>query len=219
MIPGVRMITAQTPFGNVLFSDVSDTYTQKTARDIEALNYEREVGDIVLAGDYDRFVDVGAAFGYFSLMAASTKPREKVIAFEPHPLRYAYLWWNTKNNPTITIRNDLVGHRSVDVWTTNNINGLLGREVGSRVPDGHEHTYELLGDWIPSEIKTLIKIDVEGYEVGVIESSDPEHRYEHNWLIEIHTNLVSEEEVLSHFSGRTIEILLERDNTKNVYIH
>lgn len=214
MISGVRMVTAQSPFGDVLFSEVSDSYTEHTAREMESGRYEKEVGAIIQAEKYDYFLDVGAAFGYFSLMAA--KNCGYVIAFEPHPIRFGYLWWNTRTVREILPVNSFVGFPQ-ETWVTNNPNGLMGRKVGTRVGSAYEGSFEILQDYALS-YKTLIKVDVEGFELDVVESASEKQREEDRWLIEVHTNLVDEQEVTNHFAGRNIETILERDTTKTIFV-
>jgi FkbM family methyltransferase len=44
------------------------------------------------------FFDVGANYGYYSLMLASRCENHHVVAFEPHPKNLQYLRWNTSMN-------------------------------------------------------------------------------------------------------------------------
>lgn len=55
------------------------------------------------------FVDVGAHYGYFTLLAAQlVKEQGKVIAYEASPKSFALLQSNTKQLPQIDIRNEAV---------------------------------------------------------------------------------------------------------------
>lgn len=115
------------------------------------------------------FLDIGASFGYFSRLIATTFPDAKVEAFEPHPMMAAILALNTWE----------FGER-VRVWPTalGSYRGSMGLTIAEhnigdiRVREG-QGTYESvapvtpLDDLVAGRID-LVKIDVQGFETDVL---------------------------------------------------
>ncbi|GAX82272.1 hypothetical protein CEUSTIGMA_g9701.t1 [Chlamydomonas eustigma] len=128
-------------------------------------------------------LDVGANFGYFTLMAAMYGCR--VIAWEPVPLFRAYLHHGIAlNNLThlVTLRNAAISDNSSRVnvgipkdgtyWglaSVNNLN-LMANEVKSIVSADVENLDKIVLDSV-EPLVLLLKVDVEGYEPQVLNSA------------------------------------------------
>ena len=125
------------------------------------------------------FVDIGANLGIFSLRIAERFRDTKVLSFEPNPTIAALLRENAARNglaPRLEVREMALGDR--DVATRLNI--VPGDSGVSSVTDA-------LGAGEPIEMRRLateisledwkriavIKIDVEGYELGVFQAAEP----------------------------------------------
>lgn len=207
-----------TPYGELLFSEVSDSYAMKVGADMERGEYEKEVAKVILEQKCDHFIDVGAAFGYFTLLASTKGVR--VTAFEAHPLRFGYLHWNTNHCSGVRIIPAFVGYPEDDVYMTSNPSGLIGKKVGSRIQTNFSFPRVKLSSHVnPKEI-TLIKVDVEGFEKEVIETLDKSWCLIPNikWIIEIHTNLVNTDDILKPFAGRRVDSILQRGSTHTVFV-
>jgi FkbM family methyltransferase len=142
---------------------------------VHALRHLLEPGDI--------FIDVGANIGYLSAVAADrVGPSGRVVAFEPVPIYAACVRRLASENPQLQI--DVVmkavgeeeGRADIDVSSIGNIG--WNTMVRGLMPDSHraesiqvdvirlDRTLDALGVKTP----TLIKIDVEGYELSVLKS-------------------------------------------------
>lgn len=118
----------------------------------------------------DRFVDVGANVGSYTVLAAGAR-RAEVIAVEPHPQAHARLLDNVRLNrleSRVRVENAAVGATpgriaiSSDLDTTNHVLSEHERAAGLEVP--MITLDEIAGDWGPF----ALKIDVEGYESEVL---------------------------------------------------
>lgn len=222
--------TADIPdVGELVFSEVSDAYAEKTAKAFESFEYESFVIDKLRSLDYDIFIDIGAAFGYFSLIAASLG--KEVLAVEPHPIRFGYLWWNTNKVENIEILPYFVGTvNNRELFTTNDIGGLYGMKVGTRVPSKFTPQTILLSDLyykvgftdIVTDESLLIKIDVEGFEEYILLYDDYIKDMLENsnvkWIIEIHPNLADIDKILELFKNHTQELIWDREGGTKTYL-
>jgi FkbM family methyltransferase len=123
--------------------------------------------------------DVGANLGYFSaVMAEAVGAGGEVAAFEPMPSTFRRLEATQRWNTLKSMRafNLAIGDHSgtVPVWHTRSSSALASmsyREAGSRQ---HEVALETLDNLVAEGIvrpPTLIKIDVEGHELGVLQGA------------------------------------------------
>lgn len=125
-------------------------------------------------------VDVGAAFGDFTVLAARQAPNGRVLAFEPFPSSYALLVENLERNhvrnvlPTqaaVTakereVRLDFSGMEPLAVKSGPEVNRSAGEPVPSVTL---EHIVASSG----SERIDLLKIDCEGCEYEILLESPP----------------------------------------------
>jgi len=141
--------------------------------------HEKDELDIIakLMTDADILLDVGANSGIFSCLAASLG--KQVIAFEPMPATLAILLKNIKANKFTQVVEIL----PVAVGEGLEILPFFGRGQGaSLVPGWGKHRAfdhilvpsisldQLLADRLKG-LRIVIKIDVEGYEIGVLKGA------------------------------------------------
>lgn len=147
------------------------------------------------------FVDVGAHFGYFTLIAADiVGPEGRVIAFEPDPRNADILEANAAATGTGTWVE--VVRRAVGAEDTSTA-FMFGHDVLSRVPASRQapeagSIRQVCLDDYNLSTGAVIKVDVEGAEMGVLLGSRSHLAAKRTtWIIEIHGSDL-EEAVLSH---------------------
>lgn len=118
----------------------------------------------------DVFVDVGANVGVYTLLAASLTD-VKVYAFEPVARTYERLAANVKRNrlsDRVTASRTAVGAIDGVVTVTNTL-GPMNRVAG---PGEESESVAIVRlDGIVTDPPALIKIDVEGYELSVLQGA------------------------------------------------
>lgn len=162
----VLMMLDETDVRSVPFSVLADGY------------YEPFQSDILLelGKNSERFLDIGANMGFYSLALAIENPNLSVISFEPQPDVYQIMIENIELNglqERIKLFNMGLGHQVEEL--TMYIPSFTGTG-GASFRNLHEDEGEAREIKIPVEpldaIETnlvdLIKIDVEGFELNVI---------------------------------------------------
>ena len=180
----MKIETAHTPFGDMVFYTTHEK-AHKFRNHFEQNTWEPDVAHIIANHPAFLFVDVGAGFGYYSLMAGDNSWR-RVVAVEPHPIRYGMMVWNLRNLLDYTTHNTAVGTSAYFD---------LHEPVHMGYPEGRHYLTPLTGylplsRLIDSYSKALVKIDVEGAEVAVIKSLGNLDNYHGRveFIIEYHTN-------------------------------
>jgi len=109
-------------------------------------------------------VDVGANIGYYTLLAA--KIAKKVYAFEPDKEAFEILKKNVEGNhlKNVVLFNKAVGSENKKVGVVRNKNNF----GDSRVVKGNDIECVRLDEVIKEKVD-LVKIDVQGYEIEVLE--------------------------------------------------
>lgn len=199
--------TTRTPFGDLLFAEVSEGYSVVVGKEMVSGKYEASVVSTILNHPARVFVDVGAAFGYFTLAAASAG--KSVVAFEPHPIRYGLLRWNTRGIPHVSVRESFVSDVLLRISRSTHPAGLLGNQVGTRVPFESNDVRVIALDQVDELLmgSTLIKIDVEGFELNVLNSLSAERRAGCDFIVEVHTDSVSVKDVFEALPEHTPSLL------------
>jgi FkbM family methyltransferase len=148
--------------------------------------FEKYFVDILETEDYTGFIDIGAAWGYFTIVAANHC--EGVAAFEPFLPRYEILKENIENLKldNVIISKNCIGTGKKELFVGGN---MVGPKTGVRQKSVKVEWADLgsLLDIAEPDEKIIIKIDVEGNEPDVIESAGNLEQYlNHIFLIERH---------------------------------
>jgi FkbM family methyltransferase len=115
-------------------------------------------------------VDVGANIGFITVRAARTASR--VIAIEPHPIRFRYLERNVALNglSNVTCMNCAVGaaEGEIDLYDVDPTLGPRPLDVSATPGRGRRYRVPLRTIDSLVEEAELVKVDVEGYEAEVL---------------------------------------------------
>ena len=131
---------------------------------------------------FKTIIDVGANRGQFSLLMAGLSPDADIIAFEPLIAAYKKLFQMTRGLPKVRAINSAIGEERammlMNVSKRADSSSLLpigAAQVRIFPGTGHDHQEDVqlapLSDFIgPKEISSpsLLKIDVQGYEINVL---------------------------------------------------
>lgn len=170
-------------------------------------DYQAHITKMIESRKYDTFVDVGAYIGFFSQIA--THHCSNIIAYEAHPFYYGILLLNMRFYMNVSCRYRFVSMEG-DVPKMNGIKALVPYE--GTFPYNIE-VVSLDSEWgygIPES--TLIKLDVEGNELKVLEGSKEilKKPFVH-WIIDIHTQYgIKVEEILEYFPQRQITMFSQK---------
>ena len=127
------------------------------------------------------FFDIGANYGFFTFMMASRHPSLDVYAFEPHPVTFARLDGIRRSNALTRVRTFNIGLGNEPALLTLHPGvSDAGHSTFLNHPELHDGIDQVLvrpfDDWrydqglaLPSRPSWIAKIDVEGFEVSVIE--------------------------------------------------
>jgi FkbM family methyltransferase len=126
-----------------------------------------------LAASFDTALDVGAHVGAVTLYLARKFAR--VIAFEAVPSTFEFLERNTDGVPNVTAMNIAIGPSEGDVYLSHYPqHGQLSHVTGSEEPSETARIGPIPARTIDSmdlPDVSFIKIDVEGYELPVLEGA------------------------------------------------
>jgi FkbM family methyltransferase len=194
------------------YGKIKMNITSRYKKEHEEMFFEREFIAYLENESYDIFIDVGAAWGYFSIPASHYC--EKVYAFEPQAMRLALLMENIQNleRTNIVVDSKCVGTGKLSLFVNKGSRGMVGPKHRTRTTkaDVDWITLKKILDKSPDK-KIVVKIDVEGAELDVIESAGNLKDYPNVvWLIERHqrgTYGYSEEELMRKmhpFKGKLV---------------
>lgn len=173
------------------------------------LTYQGYITKLLETKEYDVFLDVGAYVGLFSQVAAHNC--KVVFAYEAHPFYYGILLTNMR-----FYHNVMCNY----VFVTSGIDYIIDvpkmdESILGLVVKGSEKEYNIsttsLDEEInpPEDMKTLIKLDVEGHELDVLKGSEELLKKPHvHWIIDVHVNRgITSEDVLEFFKNRKITMI------------
>lgn len=142
--------------------------------------WEPEVGSLIINSlrPGDTFIDVGSNIGFHTVTAAQARPRCKVVSIEPLPSTHDKLAENISRNRLDNVRAvrtciaEASGTTDLRVPWEGNVGGATTRELTTCSEVATVETAPLSSVLTDDEIRTarIIKIDVEGVEIQVIES-------------------------------------------------
>jgi FkbM family methyltransferase len=145
-----------------------------------AAGYGRAMDYLKSRSGHPLVLDLGGNIGLFSLLAASTLPTGRVIAFEPGPPNYRLFDINRLANPAFTDRIELrkeavAGRTRTMEWTFDEANpggSSLYASSGARFAVQIRAFAEVM-DSLPGQV-ALAKIDIEGAEYELLAESPQE---------------------------------------------
>lgn len=141
------------------------------------IEYEKLTSRLVKAyvKDNSIFVDVGAHYGFFTLLVANECKPEKIFSFEPVPVNYEILLKNIELNQLVNIEarqeavSDEVGKKLLEISEASDNCGFYGHTNAKTINQIQVDTVildDILAQFIDKDI--FIKIDVEGAELSVL---------------------------------------------------
>jgi FkbM family methyltransferase len=195
--------------------------------------YEDFTSDLLLnfIKDDMLFIDVGAHYGYYTLLVGTSHPNCKIIAFEPVPENYEILRRNIELNQL----KNVVAYR----LAVSNTNGFKNLHISENSGHCSFHEHPLTKDLRDIEVETVcldnflknipkvptvIKIDTEGHEICVLEGMEDILRYTKNikLLVEFNPRCLSKagyepQDLLRKISQFGFDIYFIYDDERVIY--
>lgn len=145
-------------------------------------------------------IDIGANWGFLTLVFAKTLafPNGKVFSFEPHPTIFKYLSLAVKKNNLNKIISPfqlVVGNKTSDIIL--NIFPTTSNALGNSIKKIKIGQITLDDFFINERTIDLIKIDVDGYELAVLEGAR-EIIKKHRPICIVETN--GEKQIIQYFN-------------------
>lgn len=165
--------------------------------------YEKPVGDLLkkLLRPGNTFVDVGANIGYFSLLASGNFPRGRIISLEPVSKSFEALKANIALNKINNIEAFNIAAGKTEETSTIYLAGDDNTGMSSlHQPENYSGQTEMVKvtrlDQLAVDLKLeqidVIKIDVEGYELAVLEGmKEVMEKFRPHILLELNPHTLS----------------------------
>jgi FkbM family methyltransferase len=161
------------------------TFNQGWKQVIGRLLYEPFATDIIDKLSFSTFLDVGAAFGYYSHYVKGRYPDVEVVAVECDHLRFGCLL--RTSNGSFACRHLAIGTTAPELTSPGNL-------VSSHVRGDQPLLYcplatleSLINHQYPPDRKTLVKLDIEGTEFEALLNSPKLAEHSNiSWIIEAH---------------------------------
>lgn len=136
-------------------------------------SHDRDVLNVIDSLSFDKFLDIGAAFGYYSHYVNFQRPDVPVQAFEPEPFRFACLSTTTGN---FTRDRRKVG-RAETIYNSDGVGGMFTTNGQLEDKDSTGPLFHLkvpstkLSTLLVTQVKPnlCVKVDVEGAERLIFE--------------------------------------------------
>lgn len=198
------------------------------------------VHELYFAGSYGRAInmlkdlpgapvvlDLGGNIGLFSLLAAQTHPAAQIYAYEPGPPNYQMFEMNCLANPGLSkrihlCREAVAGHTRIAEWFFDEKNpggSSLFANEGVKYHVQIRALAEVLRS-LTSDV-ALAKIDIEGAEYEVLDSTPPELWTRVQAIsLELHDNpggKISRDDFLERMSGFGFKI--EKETVISFFLH
>lgn len=143
--------------------------------------YEHFTADLVriYAKTTDLFIDVGAHYGFFSLLVGRSNPGCKIVAFEPTPENFEILTRNLKHNNIANVEainqavSNKASHAQFNISTASD-NCSFVQHPATPVLRQIDVQTTSLSDLLSrnKNARTLIKIDTDGHDLQVLEGCE-----------------------------------------------
>lgn len=192
--------------------------------------YEEFAADIICqyAESGLTFVDVGAHYGFYSLLIARSIPKSKVIAIEPVDENFEVLKKNIELNKFKNISayklaaSDKEGIKKLQITEASDSCGFYGHPLTKTVEVRKIKTV-YLDKFLKNQKVDILKIDVEGHEMVVLEGAKSILKNKNvKLLIEFNPKTLKKagkkpEELLSKLRAFNFDIFLINDKGRQIY--
>lgn len=215
------LITAKMKNCDLLIADLPQ-FALPWKDQYESETYEGKCSEIITATPMDYFIDIGAAFGYYAALAHIHHPELRSVSIEANPLRAGCCKWSLMPIEHASVLDGYVGQpapkRPTVPW------GMVSHRDETPTMDLRSTHFNPSGWWNAfrinsKEAKCFVKMDVEGGELEVLE------RMSHMlgdknvaWLIEVHREFVSDEQVLAYFPDREFWKFQDHGSYVKIYL-
>jgi len=176
-------------------------------RTYASCKYQGYIIEMLETKKYNVFLDVGAYTGLFSQVAAHNC--DFVCSYEAHPFFYGILLHNMKFYKNVTCKYAYISNKGdipkIDKDNFMSMVVVKDDNVSYNIP-----VLTLDEEWdFPHDLKMLIKLDVEGSELKVLEGSEKLLKNPNvHWIIDVHPPRgVEVEDVKEFFKGRNITLI------------
>ncbi len=172
------------------------------------LTYQRYITQMLNTNKYEIFLDVGAYTGLFSQVAANHC--KQVYSYEAHPIYYGILLYNMRFYKNVKCIHKHISNETIvpKIHSTDPMCMITSKlDV---LEEYNIKTTTLDKEFIQfRDIKTLIKLDIEGYELNALEGSKELLKHKNiDWIMDVHlANSISLEDVKAYFKNRKIELI------------
>lgn len=148
--------------------------------------WEQPNMDLIRNGKYPLFIDVGAAWGWFPMIASRIQATKKIDAYEAHPLRYGLLLYNMRKLDKVKCHYKYVGCEESKPVMKIDFKRMISPYPMKAEPYNID-VIRLDDEYHPAE-RTLIKVDVEGGEIDVLKGARELCKLKRvDWTIDVHT--------------------------------
>jgi FkbM family methyltransferase len=190
-------------------SGLGSFYTRAETLDFQYVNYAYELGvkEFIEQCDFDVYIDAGACLGEFSVWLAQKGKR--CIAFEPVKDSYELILKNIALNKVgekVKVYNYGLGNKhAIEYFLVNHLNMGASKRVDYVTNEAEKFEINRLDDvfegfGLKKTDKVLMKIDVEGMEIDLIEGARNFLNYFDQVILIIEEKLSGEGEIKNYIS-------------------
>jgi FkbM family methyltransferase len=176
------------------------------------------------------FIDIGAHYGYYTLLAGTGRPDCRVMAFEPSPVNFSILEKNVRHNKLSNVElyqmavSDRTGMAEFHITEASDNCGFSGHPVSPSIDIVQVKTVRLDDFDLKTAGDIVVKMDTEGHEYEVIRGMDGliRHRKDIRMLAEFNPECICNaghrpEEVLSLLDECGFDIYFILDDRRLYY--